>query len=463
MADNVFYYLTYEGAVDIDAITDQTKRTAIEQQIAAFGQTPIQLFTRPHPERGPRLQITRPLRFFPSSITLSAIIPAPPTPATATPLFPQPLGGGLGSPAGRTRGGRGRSEDDMAVVFAGVVGRTAVSVTRGQLLTVRPWYAPKKGVQVGMDYSISMGKPSLVCRIGAPLSAAGASSHGGCFGLVPGATSAFLLSGGHWDNAIHSTSVADAATVQALQQHSDLVTCLSVSKDGYWLATGSRDTTVMIWRIDQLGAHTHAQGDPFISSKPKAVLCSHDDAVTAVIASSELDLILSASLDGTLVFSTLRSAWFLRSVHHPNDCANEALRVALSAPLARVAVYSDAARMLHVCSINGRWLEHALVDEPITHLALSRCGEFLVTACTAGWDSGGAGGGGGGDVSPRGGGGGSEMGMVVVRSMHTLEPLLMFDGLGSPAASLSTTEEDAILVGLEDGRILLYALKLSNH
>ncbi|CAI5488721.1 unnamed protein product [Closterium sp. Naga37s-1] len=460
-ADNVFYYLTYEGAVDIDAITDQTRRTAIEQQIAAFGQTPIQLFTRPHPERGPPVQITRPLRFFPSSISLSAIIPAPPTPAVPSPVIPA-FGGGVGNPGGRTRGGKGRSEDDMAVVFMEVVGRTVVSVTRGQVLTVRSWNAPKKRVKVGMDYSISLGDPSRVCRIGAPLSAPGASSHGDCFGVVPGATSAFLFSGGHWDNAIRSTSVDDAATVQALQQHSDLVTCLSVSNDGNWLATGSRDTTVMIWRIDHLGAHTHAQGDPFISSKPRAVLCSHDDAVTAVIASSELDLILSASLDGSLVFSNLRTARFLRSLQHPNDCANEALRIALSAPLARVAVYSDAARMLHVCSINGGWLEHALVDEPITHLTLSRCGEFLVTACSAGWDTGGAGGGRGGGGSGRGGGG-SEAGMVVVRSMHTLEPLLLFDGVGSPAASITTTEEDAILVGLEDGRMLLYALKLSSH
>ncbi|CAI5952877.1 unnamed protein product, partial [Closterium sp. NIES-65] len=460
-ADNVFYYLTYEGAVDIDAITDQTRRTAFEQQIAAFGQTPIQLFTRPHPERGPHVQITRPLHFFPSSISLSAIIPAPPTPAVSSTVVPA-FAGSVGGPGGRTRGGKGRSEDDMAVVFMGVVGRTVVSVTRGQVLTVRSWNAPKKRVKVGMDYSISVGEPSRVCRIGAPLSAPGASSYGDCFGIVPGATSAFLFSGGHWDNAIRSTSVDDAATVQALQQHSDLVTCLSVSNDGNWLATGSRDTTVMIWRIDHLGAHTHEQGDPFISSKPRAVLCSHDDAVTAVIASSELDLILSASLDGSLVFSTLRAARFLRSLQHPNNCANEALRIALSAPLARVAVYSDAARMLHVCSINGGWLEHALVDEPITHLTLSRCGEFLVTACSAGWDTGGTGGGRGGSASGRGGGG-TEAGMVVVRSMHTLEPLLMFDGVGSPAASITTTEEDAILVGLEDGRMLLYALKLSSH
>ena len=32
-ANNLFYYLTYEGAVDIDQITDPTERTSIELQI----------------------------------------------------------------------------------------------------------------------------------------------------------------------------------------------------------------------------------------------------------------------------------------------------------------------------------------------------------------------------------------------------------------------------------------------
>lgn len=50
-AYNVFYYLTYEGMVDMESITDPDERKAIESQIANFGQTPSQLFTTPHPKR----------------------------------------------------------------------------------------------------------------------------------------------------------------------------------------------------------------------------------------------------------------------------------------------------------------------------------------------------------------------------------------------------------------------------
>lgn len=39
----VFYYLTYEGAVNLDKITNERERAATESQIAEFGQTPSQV------------------------------------------------------------------------------------------------------------------------------------------------------------------------------------------------------------------------------------------------------------------------------------------------------------------------------------------------------------------------------------------------------------------------------------
>jgi hypothetical protein len=51
-ANNLFYYLTYEGAVDLDAIDDPIQKLSFEVQIREFGQCPKQLFTAPHPVRG---------------------------------------------------------------------------------------------------------------------------------------------------------------------------------------------------------------------------------------------------------------------------------------------------------------------------------------------------------------------------------------------------------------------------
>ena len=79
MANNVFFYITYEGTVDIDKIADpvsiiyliwcymvlnqfhlaadillkmlKVQRRAMQDQIAYFGQTPSQLLTVPHMKR----------------------------------------------------------------------------------------------------------------------------------------------------------------------------------------------------------------------------------------------------------------------------------------------------------------------------------------------------------------------------------------------------------------------------
>jgi hypothetical protein len=59
-ANNVFFYLTYYGSVDVAAIEDEALRRATELQIAHFGQCPMQLFSStPHLrsciEAGPKL------------------------------------------------------------------------------------------------------------------------------------------------------------------------------------------------------------------------------------------------------------------------------------------------------------------------------------------------------------------------------------------------------------------------
>ena len=52
-AQNMFYYLTYEDVVDVDAITDPLEKQATIAQIENFGQTPHQIFKHPHPQRQP--------------------------------------------------------------------------------------------------------------------------------------------------------------------------------------------------------------------------------------------------------------------------------------------------------------------------------------------------------------------------------------------------------------------------
>ncbi|KAI5282184.1 hypothetical protein KEM52_003752, partial [Ascosphaera acerosa] len=50
-ATNVYHHLSYQGAKDLDAIDDSVERMATIGIIHNFGQTPHQVFPKPHPER----------------------------------------------------------------------------------------------------------------------------------------------------------------------------------------------------------------------------------------------------------------------------------------------------------------------------------------------------------------------------------------------------------------------------
>lgn len=75
-AINVFYYLTYQGNVNLNLIQDVALREAIETQIRHFGQTPSQLTTEPHPPRSSALHVA-PLMFSPILDELCQVVKFP--------------------------------------------------------------------------------------------------------------------------------------------------------------------------------------------------------------------------------------------------------------------------------------------------------------------------------------------------------------------------------------------------
>ena len=60
-ANNLFYYITYENSVDIEAIEDPLQKEAAKAQVTHFGQTPSLLFKTPHEPRLPKDQCQTPL------------------------------------------------------------------------------------------------------------------------------------------------------------------------------------------------------------------------------------------------------------------------------------------------------------------------------------------------------------------------------------------------------------------
>ena len=70
----------------------------------------------------------------------------------------------------------------------------------------------------------------------------------------------------------------------------DVITCVSLDDDGHHLITGSRDTTCRLWGITHQGGVAQE-----VIRTPLQTLYGHDQRVTCVAMSWELDMVVSGS------------------------------------------------------------------------------------------------------------------------------------------------------------------------
>nr|XP_043606677.1 BEACH domain-containing protein B isoform X1 [Erigeron canadensis] len=412
-AANIFYYLTYEGAVDLETMEDELQRSAIEDQIANFGQTPIQIFRKKHPRRGPPIPISHPLRFAPSSITLTSIV-------SSTSTLPS------------------------AVLYTGICDLNVVLVNQGLSMSVKMWLTTQ--LQSGGNFTFSSSQDPYFAigtdvlsprRIGSPL-AENIELGAQCFTTIQSPSGNFLVSCGNWENSFQLVALNDGRLVQSVRQHKDVVSCVYVTSDGSMLATGSYDTTVMIWEIlrtrtpEKRARHVTElnRKDCVIADTPFHILCGHDDIITCLYASVELDVVISGSKDGTCVFHTLLKGRYLRSLQHPSGCPVTKL---VASRHGRLVLYADDDLNLHLYSINGKHLNSCESNGRLNCIELSRCGEFLVCA--------------------------GDQGQIVVRSMKSLEIIGRYSGAGKIITSLTVTQEECILAGTKDGSLLVYSIE----
>lgn len=214
---------------------------------------------------------------------------------------------------------------------------------------------------------------------------------------------------------------------------------VAVTSDGSVLATGSYDTTVMVWDVFRLrAAEKRARNtqtelprrECIIVENPIHILCGHDDIITCLFVSAELDIVISGSKDGTCIFHTLREGRYVRSIQHPSGSAISKL---VASQHGRLVFYGDNDLSLHLYSMNGKHIATCESNGRLICVELSRCGEFLVCA--------------------------GDQGQITVRSMHSLEVVRRYDGVGKIITSLTVTPEECFLAGTKDGWLLVYSIE----
>lgn len=212
-----------------------------------------------------------------------------------------------------------------------------------------------------------------------------------------------------------------------------------MTSDGSILATGSYDTTIMVWHVVQartpekrvrIAPAEMPRKDYVIAETPFHILCGHDDVITCLFVSTELDIVISGSKDGTCIFHTLREGRYVRSLRHPSGSPLSKL---VASRHGQIVLYSDEDLSLHLYSINGKHLAKSESNGRLNCVELSSCGEFLVCA--------------------------GDQGQIVVRSMNSLEVVRRYTGVGKIITSLTVTQEECFLAGTKDGSLLVYSIE----
>ncbi|XP_077154337.1 neurobeachin isoform X1 [Ranitomeya variabilis] len=385
---NVFHYLTYEGSVNLDSVTDPVLREipeayfirdpqtflltgdfvqAMEAQIQNFGQTPSQLLIEPHPPRSSAMHLC----FLPQS------------PLMFKDQMQQDVIMVLKFP----------SNSPVTHVAANTLPHltipAVVTVTCSRLFAVNRWHntvglrgAP--GYSLDQAHHLPIEMDSLIAnnsgvnkRQITDLVDQSIQINAHCF--VVTADNRYILICGFWDKSFRVYSTETGKLTQIVFGHWDVVTCLARSESyiggDCYIVSGSRDATLLLWYWS--GRH-HIIGDNPNNSDypaPRAVLTGHDHEVVCVSVCAELGLVISGAKEGPCLVHTITGD-LLRALEGPENCLYPRL-ISVSSE-GHCIIYYDRGRFCNF-SINGKLLGQMEITDSTRAILLSSDGQNLVT------------------------------------------------------------------------------------
>uniref|UniRef100_A0AAR2L7Z8 LPS-responsive vesicle trafficking, beach and anchor containing n=1 Tax=Pygocentrus nattereri TaxID=42514 RepID=A0AAR2L7Z8_PYGNA len=404
---NVFYYLTYEGAVNLSSITDPMLREAVESQIRSFGQTPCQLLIEPHPPRSSAMQT--PLMFtdqMQQDVIMVLKFPSN-SPVVCVAANTQP---GLNNPA-------------------------IITVTANRLFAVNKWHgltgdssAPEQQYQLPVEID-----PLIGSNVGThrrqitDLLDQSIQVSSQCFIIT--ADNRFLLLAGFWDKSFRVYSTDTGKLVQIVFGHLDVVTCL-VRSESYiggdcYVLSGSRDATLLLWYWSGKQCSIGDTHNEFVT--PRAILTGHDCEVTCASVCAELGLVISGSKEGPCLIHSMNGE-LLRTLEGPEGCVRP--RLLQASTEGHCVIYYEQG---HFCTytINGKLLQHRELEDKIRTMLLSKDGQYLLC--------------------------GGDGGVLSVWQVHDLKQLFSYPGCDAAIRSMAiSNDQRCIITGMASGSIVLF-------
>ncbi|XP_058062662.1 neurobeachin-like protein 1 isoform X2 [Anopheles bellator] len=394
---NVFYYCSYEGAVDLDKIANPIEREAVEGMINNFGQTPSQLLREPHPRRLSvdelsikllKLELKRP--------DLTLILDRVQYTGCDLSTDKDPVVY-LSSPKSPPRSFLQTSPDML------------ITVTKSGILGCHSWmsFDKERGFLLEIDATTLnlKNRKKLVGPFHPSITL-----NSKLFAVSVDAK--YIYAGGIWDNSVRVFNMARGKVIASAINHFDVVTCVAMDNCGSYLVTGSRDCTCVIWSLSNTSTVGAASGSNLqpntaalnqnlagnvvgsanvvhltnnLTPKPVHTLYGHEEAVSCVAIMTELDMVVSGSMDGTVNVHTIKNGQFVRTIT-PLGCTGLKIEISFIALSYQghiaFSALDDTSHSVHVFSINGISLGSKYVSGRVT--GLTTASDFLVVSDDAG-------------------------------------------------------------------------------
>ncbi|KAH9516818.1 hypothetical protein DERF_007537 [Dermatophagoides farinae] len=278
-AVNVFYYLTYEGNIDLSTIADTSIREAIETQIRHFGQTPSQLTTDPHPPRSSALHVS-PLMF---SSSLDELCMNLKFPFNAPIVHVAACTGSLTS-------------NNTSLI---------VTINQHQQYFLHKWSTKDPTNPLIMDAGLQSNSNNVKRQL--------VDTNDLCCSYpcnyVVTMDGKYIILCPFYDNSFRVYSTETGRITQIVYGHKSVVTCIARSEcniaSDFYIVSGSQDCSVLLWTWNAKYSQIEGNGS-FNSSNPlpKLTLCGHQSTITSLLISAELGIIVSSSLNKILIHTT---------------------------------------------------------------------------------------------------------------------------------------------------------------
>ena len=160
--------------------------------------------------------------------------------------------------------------------------------------------------------------------------------------------------------------------------HTDIITCLTLDSTGYILLTGSRDTTCVVWNLSLDNSYNSGNANDLDSNSflsPGVTLYGHTSEVTCIAVSTELDLVVSGSLDGTCNIHTIEHGIYVRTLRAVGD---PIINLQLSNERHILIQTEKTDTHIFLYSINGSLIQTRKLEYRVSDMLLSN--EHIVLA-----------------------------------------------------------------------------------